>query len=234
MKTSKVKPTPANIVDVIRRELAGQNIEVETLMTAAQALGIVKAKESYASREVLNARSELIRLALETFGSSKAERKQGKRKAWRRTLHELWTDGALDAEKAGIIVREHIARLTEKITTIPPRGRVKTVPTRLRQTLASDGDMSGKYFTLEHETVVGIVKAVQWMNRCSSNFIAGESFSSPRINCLVNEMIRAAADAVTRFVPAWPLGFREPFVLEARAETEEERETRLMLESLSK
>lgn len=234
MKTSKAKPSPANIVDVIRRELESQTWEWETLMAAAQALGIAKAKERYTQSEFLNARSELIREALEMFGTSKAIRKPGKRVAWRRTLFELWQDGALEAEKAGEIVREHIARLSEKVTIPPPKARIKQVLPRQRQPLASDGDLSGKHFTLEHETVVGIAKAMQWMNNRSDNFIAGESLSGPRVNRLVNEMIRAAADAVMNFVPAWPLGFREPFVLEARAETEEERETRLMLESLSK
>ena len=225
MRTSKAKPTSANIVDVIRRELAGQNIEVGTLMAAAQALGIVKAKERYETHETKNARSQLIREALEVFGSSKAERKQGGRVAWRRTVFELWEAGKLDAKIAGDIVREHVSSLAAKIKAPWPKAR---------QTYACTGDMSGRYFKLEHATVMAVCKAVDHMNYWSQGFVAGELFEGPRINRLVNEMICRAAEAVTGFIPDDPLGFRVPYVLEAFDETEEERETRLMLESLSK
>ncbi|MDB6006546.1 MAG: hypothetical protein JWR15_3533, partial [Prosthecobacter sp.] len=65
-------------------------------------------------------------------------------------------------------------------------------------------------------------------------FVNGECFGGERINRQINEMIRAAAEAVTNFVPKSSLRFRAPFVFKARDETHAEREMRLMLEALCK
>jgi hypothetical protein len=226
MKNKTAKLSPANIVDIISRELEAQEWDSKTLMAAAQALGIVTAKERYEDHEFRNARSRLIRKALEFFGSGKAERKPGKRAAWRRTVFELWVAGELDAEKAGDIVRKHAAIVAK---------RIKNAPSKPRKTFACDGDMSGQYFKLEHETVVSLMKAVNHMtNYSDDSYLAGQPFAGPRINRAVNELIRHAADGVMGFIPEDPLGFRVPFVFEARDETDEERGQRVMLEYLSK
>ena len=87
---------------------------------------------------------------------------------------------------------------------------------------------------IEHATAVALRKAIDHMNYWTCGFLNGEYYSGERINRQVNEMIRAAAEAVTNFVPKSTMRFRAPYVFTARDENHAEREMRLMLEALAK
>ena len=221
-----MKISTANIVEHIHQEICGGKWDRETVMKAGQASGLVQVKAHYAEREFMHTLFKLCYKALKAFGLSKAIRKPRGPTAWRRKLFEMWTAGELNTDKASQIVREHAENLAEKVKPVEPKPPQK-------KTWACGGDM-GPQFKIEHSTAVALCKAIEHMAYWSGGFLGGEYFCGERITRQVNEMIRAAAEAVTNFVPKSPLRFRAPFVFKARDETRSEREMRLMLETISK
>ncbi len=221
-----MKLNTANIVEHIHQEISKEKWDWEKVMKAGQALGVAEKKDRYAEREFSYTLFKLCYKALKAFGLSKAERKPKGPVAWRRKIYELWTAGELDTDKAGQIVREYATNLMGKMKPDEPKPPKHT-------TWACAGVM-GAHFKIEHDTAVALCKALEHMNYWTCGFLNGESFYGERINRQVNEMIRAAAEAVTNFVPKSSLRFRAPYVFTARDESHAEREMRLMLESLAK
>lgn len=221
-----MKPSPANITEYIHREIAKQSWDQETVINAGRALGTIEAKTSYMPRDFSYAFLMVCRNALKVFGTSKAERRPRGPLPWRLKLFEMWSAGELNPDSASQIVDEHAKSLAAKLKSPEPEPPKK-------KTWACSGTM-GREFRIEHSTAVALCKAVEHMNDWTCGFLGGEHFCGDRVNGLVNEVIRAAAEAVTHFVPNSPLRFRAPFVFKARDETNAEREMRLMLEALSK
>lgn len=221
-----MKLNTANIVEHIHQEISKEQWDWEKVMKAGQALGVVEKKESYVEREFSYALFKLCYKALKSLGINKAERKPRGPVAWRRKIFEMWSAGELDTDKAGQIVREYASNLVEKMKPAEPKPS--------KQKTWACGGILGAEFKIEHATAVALCKALEHMNYWTCGFLNGESFCGQRINRQVNEMIRAAAEAVTNFVPKSSLRFRAPFVFTARDESHAEREMRLMLEALAK
>lgn len=225
MRESQPKLTPATIDKHIIRALSGP-LDPALIMQAAQASGLAEPQANYSHTQIRNALLALTREALEVYASTLLGRPKRGRVAWRRKLTEMWSTGELNAESAFEIVKGRIACLAGKL-----KGS-KSKPSK-GSSWACSSEM-GSSFKVEHSTGVALCKAVEHMNNWTGGFLNRESFSGQRVNRLVNQMIQAAAEAVMNYVPESPLKFREPFVFEARAETEEEKEIRELLECLSK
>jgi hypothetical protein len=80
-------------------------------------------------------------------------------------------------------------------------------------------------------TAVALDEAIEWMNNnLSRRFVIYKGTNRLR---KVNELIRAMSEAVVNFHPTRDMAFHFPLVFEARNETREEQDLRMMLQQMS-
>ena len=88
---------------------------------------------------------------------------------------------------------------------------------------------------LSPESALALDKAIDWMNSRLAPLKSTDrpSYEGRTRLRKVNQLIQAMSEAVVNYQPAHAMAFHFPLVFEARNETREEQDLRVMLQSMS-
>lgn len=87
---------------------------------------------------------------------------------------------------------------------------------------------------LHPETAIALDEAIEWMNKHLSARMGGvETYQGRSRLRKINQLVRAMSEAVVNYHPPHDLAFCFPLVFEARNETREEQDLRVMLQRMS-
>lgn len=138
---------------------------------------------------------------------------------------EVWAEVERLAREADVTPDRFVELLLERAhgttnpTALGGEPRTRAAPRLLR---------------LFPETAIALDEAIDWMNKHLAPRMGGYVTYTGRSRLRkINQLVRAMSEAVVNYHPARDLAFHFPLVFEARNETREEQDLRVMLQRMS-